>query len=293
MAPDGSPLVVVAHWPYIRRNLELSRRRPLARALDLLAMLQWEAGGEPVPLGRARMTSAEAGEILGQVVTAGVAGAMWNALADAERRSVVVRYRGAGRRAAAWSLRGDVEHWRGMPWTLGRRDVAGAVGACGCSTFWAVAARNPGQSVALRRQFGLSAEDHLRPPGLFPVDSRGNGPTRAATAQRPGRLPVDSRGNGTASAPLLLSSGDLLRDLSLEEREKLQLLAEGIGGPVVGEPLRQLARLAAQPWSREQLSAALRAAHDRRMPDGRRLGVPLLVAALPAILASPAVRGLA
>lgn len=269
--PPGDPLLVAAHWPYVRRQLELSRRRPLAQALDLLARLQWEGGGEPVPLGRRRLAACENPQA-GRPFTPGEAGAIWHALARAEHGGVVVRWRGSGRRPDAWSLRGDVEHWRAMPWILGARDVGRVIRACRSSTFCAVAARNPGQSVAPRREFWLSGADHLAPPGLLPVDSRDYGASRAATAQRPGTTPVDSRGYGRGAGGLSFPSEEpsVLR----EEDERVELLLRGIeratpgqrrgpnGRAVWGAPLRALAA-----------TAAMLTADEARRVAGRLAGV--------------------
>jgi hypothetical protein len=260
-APD--PMTVAAHWPYVRRNLQLARARPVARALDTLCELQYEAGGEPVPLGRARLTSAG--------LTAGEAGAVYNALVELERRRVVVRYRGAGRRPDAWSLRADLAHWRSMPWGAAGKTVGTALSRCACSTFRAVAARNPVQSVAPHRLFWLSVDDHLRPPGLFTVDSRGYGDSRAATAQRPGKTPVDSRGYSAAGGPSLLSSVEDIRLQRQDVDERVEsALREGVrrvcGGAGVwrrSDPERSLVELAVRLTYDQALACVERLATHR------------------------------
>src|SRR5579862_423750 len=156
--PD--PLAVVTHWPFVRRNLFLDRATATRLALDTLAELQFRATGEHVRLGRARLRSQ-------CQLTAGQAGAVYNALRELERRRVVVRLRDAGNRADAWSFRPDVRRWRAMPWRSSGRDVETAIERCICSTDRAFAARFPGHGVVGAPSFWLAAEDHLRPPGLF------------------------------------------------------------------------------------------------------------------------------
>lgn len=242
-----TPTPVVVHWPYVRRHLELSRMRPAAQVLDLLAELQHDAGGEGVRLPRSRLTGHELPT--GRKTSPGDAGAMYNALVALERRRVVNRARGSGRRADAWSIVGDLRHWQAMPWTLAARDVERAARACICVTFRPVAARIPGHSVGVDRQFWLSADDHLQRPGLFPVDMWHNGAKSDTTGRRPGPKPVDSRDYDGAGAPPYLSTGrTYVLPLPPEERERVAALVgaitENTGQPVFGAPLRKLEELA-------------------------------------------------
>jgi hypothetical protein len=229
MDTELAPIDVAMHWPYVRRNLHLERAEPIRRALGILSDLQCDAGGQPVRLGR-KVIVTHGARLMPEIIwTPGVAGAVYNALVDLERRNVVKRWRGrGGREADAWSLHGDLGHWRSMPWGTAGKTVGTAVRGCICSTFRAVAARNPGQSVAgsvQNAEFWLSVEDHTRPPGLLSVDSRGYGATRAATARPPGLLPVDSRGYGAELAPLtVLRERTVVLSLTSEERERFDRL---------------------------------------------------------------------
>lgn len=192
-----TPLQVANHWPFVVAQLHLERWETGRQALEAVAMLQNEHAGAAVPLGRKRFV--EAG------LTPGQAGALWRALTELEGRGVLVRQRGAGRRPDGWSLRADLSHWRGMPWKHSGRVVEDALVGCISRAQCAVAARMPGQSVAfprVTRNFHIAQCDHLPPPGLFPVDSRGNGETRAGTPQSRAWNPVDSRGNGGEIVPI-------------------------------------------------------------------------------------------
>ena len=66
----------------------------------------------------------------------------------------------------------------------------------------------------------------------------------------------------------------------------------GLGGPVMGRLVTELVAIARQPWTTAQIDAALRALDERRLPDGRRLGVPLRVAYLGEVLRSPGISAL-
>ena len=283
------PIPVVAHWPYVRRNLNLHRARVAARALDLLAELQADACGASVRLGRARLI--ETG------LTPGEAGAVYNALVDLERRRVVVRDRATGRRADAWSFHPGIRHWRAMPWTGAGKSVEIAITSCACSTFRAVAARNPGQGVAqlhLMPSFWLSVDDHLRPPGLFPVDSRGDGIFRAATARRPGETPVDSRGYGASpSAPLLFTEEESSSLLPLEEEdERIKTLRKVLPGLAWGKPANELVALAMRLTVDQ--SRAVAGMLERYLANSHaRPGVPQAVGLLHQFAAAPSVRAMA
>lgn len=287
LAPDPTP--VAAHWPYVARNLALARARPMATALGLIAEGHVDGGGRPVPLGRRALVE--------HGLTAGEAGAIYNALVILEGRRVVTRYHGSGRRPDAWSLRPDVRAWRAMPWASSGRSVEAAVTSCACSTYFGVAARSPGQSVALARQFWLSADDHLRPPGLLLVDSRGYAESRAATPHRPGQMPVDSRGYGAdlgATDERVLLTERLKVSLETdEERDRMDLLCQAVGSPIFGRVESALKELARKPYSDMQIAAAKAALDQKRMRDGGRPGIPLRAAMLAELLESPAVRALA
>lgn len=281
-------MAVATHWPFVRRNLTLARARPTRLALDALAELQFRATGELVRLGRARLRDELS-------LTPGEAGAVYNALVSLERRGVVTRLRDAGRRADAWGFRADVRRWRGMAWRSSGRDVERAVGSCVCSTNRAFAARTPGQGLTGAPHFWLAAEDHLRPPGLFLVDSRGKWPTRAATARRPGQMPVDSRGYGAGpSAPSFNSEKIRTSPYSegepASEGEGLSVLRRALPGRAWGEAERRLRALADRlsVGQAEELARML-ASYRSSLTPGQRPGVPMSVAALEEFAASPAV----
>lgn len=289
MTSPPPPLVVAAHWPFVRRHLELSRHRPMGIALDALAELQHDAGGEPVSLGRQRLLA------LGRVRTPGEATSVLDALAELRARRVLTSYPGRGRHPGAWSFRTDLQHWRAMPWTSCGRDVEAAICACACVVFRALASENPGQAIALASSIHLSVDDHLRPPGLFLVDSRRKRTASDASARRPGETLVDSRRKHPGDAGSVLSSGDLLRDLSLgdEERERFEAIRKGIGGQIWGRLRADVAELARRPYTPDQLAAALREVEAYRLPTGARPQAPMKVARLAEVLESPAIQALA
>jgi len=240
MTDSLAPIDIASHWPFVERSLGLDRWTVAKRILAALAMRQVRTDGAPVQLGRSSLV--EGG------MTPGEAGRASVVLAELERRRVVVRYPGRGRRAHAWSFGPEPMHWRPMPWRWSARAVQEAITGCVCRAGSAVAARCPSQSGALPRggpEFHLSDADHLWRPGLLPVDTRGNGGARAATAHHPGLFPVDTRGYGGVSAPPVLFVRD--RDLSLEE-ERVAPLVEVIERTtpgVWGRPRARLVKLAA------------------------------------------------
>ncbi|MDA8316495.1 MAG: hypothetical protein M0010_15200 [Actinomycetota bacterium] len=105
---------------------------------------------------------------------------------------------------------------------------------------------------------------------------------------------MDSRRKYRGPAPLVLSSGDLLRDLSLNdrERERFEQLRHGVGGQIWGRLLADLAELARRPYSPTQLEAALQELDRYRLPSGARPQAPMRVARLAELLESPAIRAL-
>ena len=218
-----APIDVAAHWPFIRRNLDLTGQRSMQRALGLLAVLQLEARGEPTQVGLARARSAG--------LTAGEAGRLRVVLRELERRGVAMRFPGPDRRGHAWSFRPEIGRWAAMPWIGSREGVARAVLACSCRAASADGARIPGQRITLPRggiEFRLSEADHLWRPGLLPVETRGN-------CEEPG--------------PLVLSVEEDSRLLHSEEEEgRFALLREAVlavtGRDVWGRPAAQLRELA-------------------------------------------------
>lgn len=290
MAPDLEPIDVARHWPFLRRHLHLERNIKTADVLSLVARLQVTAEGAPVELGAKRLAAL-------LEATAGEAGRLRVVLASLEERRVLYRQRARGSHPDAWSFFPDVAKWRRMPWRWSGREVEQAIGSCICRAGSAIPARIPGQSMLRLREepeFRLLDADHLWRPGLLPVETRGYGEGRAAMAKRTGKTPVETRDKLGPAAPPVLSSGDLYRDLSLnaETRERLERFMAGLGGPVMGRLVTELVAIARQPWTTAQIDAALRALDERRLPDGRRLGVPLRVAYLGEVLRSPGISAL-
>lgn len=232
-----APIDIARHFPFVARHLDLDRWPAAERILWTLAVRQVCAGGAPVQLGAKSLGAGG--------MTAGEAGRARTVLAELERRAVVGRLRGRGRRPDAWTFAAEPMHWRPMPWRWSAPAVQEAICGCVCRAAIAVAARRPGQSVAFPRgrpEFRLSDDDHLWRPGLLPVETRGFGDRRAATASHPGFFPVDTRGYGDDLGAPDCSSRD--RDLSLEE-ERVAPLVEVIKRTTAGVWGRPLARLTA------------------------------------------------
>jgi len=224
------PTLVLVHWPFVRRNLELSQSRAIGRALDLLARVQYDGEGEPAQLPRSRF--------VGAGFTPGEATAAGDALTELTHRRVVWRWRGSGRRADAWAIRGDVKQWRGMPWTRSARDVGTVVGACSCGGPCAVVAVPPGQSGSgpgKSGEFWLSEADHLRRPGLLPVDVRHYGAASATTAQRPGLSSVDNLGTSREAGGRSLFKEEP-KVLPCQEDEQVETLTRAIEAATPGQP---------------------------------------------------------
>lgn len=222
MDTDLAPIDVATHWPFLERMLLLERWESGRRAGAMLAQLQVDSGGDPVSMGRTR--------IAGSDLTAGEAGSVWRSLVELERRGVTARFRGRGRRPDAWTFRSDIAHWREMPWRFSGPGAEKAIDGCFCRAANAVAARNPGQRVALPRVkevFRISPHEHLFRPGLLPVDSRGFGEVRAATAISPAWDPVDTRGNGAKIEPIRASvnSVEELKVLHWQSEEHQEVVA--------------------------------------------------------------------
>ena len=124
VSPALTALDVAEHWPYLQRNLHLSRKPAMERALHLISEAQVSAGGQPARLGGRQIRSTG--------LTAGEAGNVWRSLRELEQRGALLEYPGRGSRAAAWSLVPDLAHWRGMPWRSSARDVERGILACDC-----------------------------------------------------------------------------------------------------------------------------------------------------------------
>jgi hypothetical protein len=190
MSPALSPLDVANHWPFVRDCLLLERKRPMNRALHLVADAQVVSDGMPATLGRSRIH--ESG------LSAGEAGRVSMVLRELQKRNVLVCREGAGRRPHAWSFNPDLRRWERMPWRVGPREVEQAILACSCRALHESAARLAGGSVGHMRnspEFRLLDNRPTLRPGLFPVDSRRLWLERAADGQSQARGPVETRGN--------------------------------------------------------------------------------------------------
>ncbi len=248
-----SPIHVANHWPFVDRHLSLERWETGRLALETVAQLQNDAGGEYVALGRKR---------LAETMTPGQAGAIWRALVELEDRGVLARRRGSGRRADSWGFRPELSQWRGIPWRYSGREVERVLCGCISRASCAVAARNPGQSVAFPRvkvEFRIAPQDHLLPPGLSSVDTRGFRATRAANAHGRACDPVDSRGYSAEIEPIRArdnSSRELIV-LNWDEEQRVRILKEA-GEARTGQPLQVPSR----PYRR--LTAFARRITDRQ-----------------------------
>lgn len=273
---DLHPDDVAGHWPFLDRALALDRWLAGRRALSILARLLAGSGGEPVPMPRGRLTA-------DFDLTAGEAGNLYRALLELERRDVVARYRGGGRRPDVWTLRAELARWRGLPWAIPAARAESAIRSCVCRADFAVAARFPGQSLALSRgdaEIALSEADHLPRPGLLSVDSRGYGESRAANAnghrERPGGArwsPVETRGYGEKAAapvlPLAYKRRDVDDDGVDQRRELLEAaIQSATGGHVYGQPWHRLDRIAEglSDDEAERVAAELATRRDVRSP---------------------------
>lgn len=224
MSPALTPFDVATHWPFIRDCLVLDRKRPMDRALHLVADAQVTSDGNPATLGRARIH--ESG------LTDGEAGRVTVILRELEKRRVLVCHPGRGRRPHAWSFQPDLRRWQAMPWRVGPKDVVNQILLCPCRAIRMEAARLRGGSVGHMRNSAeyriLDSRPTLR-PGLFPVDSRRFGTERAEDGSARAQEAVDSRDNGVGVEPGIrasfLSSNSLI--LSEAEEERFAVLKKG------------------------------------------------------------------
>lgn len=212
MDTNLTPIDVAQHLPFVDRYL--IRPAPvIRRALWLVAEGQVETDGEPCPV-RARGLSEGA--------SPGEAGRTSVVLNELEERGVLVRYRGRGSRPHLWSFRPRIEHWQGFHWGGAAGDVSEAIGGCFCRAVGDFVARFPGQSVVefrRRAKFELLSRDHIRPPGLFLVETRDKVSGRATKFSPPGLLPVETRDKSDDGPALSLLTEELEIPL-LSEEEK-------------------------------------------------------------------------
>ena len=286
MDTDLAPIDVALHWPFIRSHLLLERWPAAGRALDALAVQQLDANGRAVQFGTRFWT--EAGLTRGQI------GATTQALVELERRRVVARYSGRGRRGHSWTFVPSIRHWVAMPWSGRGRNVDDAVRSCACRAPRPVVAVIPGQPVALSRAsavFRLSSADHLQRPGLFPVEERDYGARRATTGQRPRISLVEPRDYGADPGSPYLLPGELT--FSVEgARERFDALLEAVEGKcgqtVYPTAFKMRARLAALAEQLDDRQAAAVLQLFEARPD--RMFVPKAVDVLADLSTDPAVR---
>ncbi len=203
-----APIDVANHWPFLRTYLLLDHWPAADLALGALAERQVENEGEAAAFGTRFWR--------GSGLTAGEAGRVTQSLAELERRGVVFRYAGIGRRPHAWSFAPSIRHWRDLSWSRPARQAERVIAACSCRAPCPFVARFPGQSVLLSRgtaQFRLSEASHLRRPGLLsvdnPVDSRDKRARRATNGQPRAWEPVETRDKWAAEPSPYLSSREL------------------------------------------------------------------------------------
>jgi len=196
METSLAPVDVANHWPYLREQLLLERWPSARVALDAVAVRQAEGGGSPATFGSRFW--------LDSGMTKGQASRVTQTLVELERRRVLSRHRGAGRRPHAWSFVPSVRHWVAMPWVYSGRDAERAISLCACTAACPVVPRLPGQGTALSRgkdAIRLPEKFHLLRPGVFPVDTRDYGASRGTTGRRPALQLVDTRDYGAADGP--------------------------------------------------------------------------------------------
>ncbi|MGA2835486.1 MAG: hypothetical protein ABSF84_02705 [Acidimicrobiales bacterium] len=237
------PIDIALHWPFLRTQLLFERRPAYVRALDVLAGLQADSGGQPVRIGTRRWR--EAG------LTGGEIGRSTTALRDLQELGVVHRDKGSGARAHSWTFQPTVRNWRSMPWVSSGRDAHRVIEGCIYRAACPGIARFPGQSVAGsrgNRHFRLSAEMHLHPPGLLPVETRDPVASRAIPWHGRAYEPVETRDPVAASRSLYLSPRELTFSIEGSE-QRFAVLTKAIeartGQPLYGyKPIARVKALA-------------------------------------------------
>ncbi len=176
-----TPADLALSWPVLAEHLALERWKAAKRMLGIVADLQAQHEGDPVPLGLGRLT--EAG------LTPGEAGhARARVLPELVERGCLDHIPTRARnRPDLWSLRAPLRFW-GLHFALG---VAEAERSCRAQL--SSVARFPGQSVAGMAEMAESGGPAARRPGLLPRETRDRRQRRATDANRPGLSRANSR----------------------------------------------------------------------------------------------------
>ena len=302
MDPRFANYAIASHWPYLDAHLEITRSPAVRRALWLLAQLTVDIDGSPVLLGRARLRE------LG--ITPGEAEHVLSTLADAERRRAVVRHPGSGRRPAAWSFRGPLEHWRGFLWrAVGARTLSDTVLGCARSRFCEgrcdFASEMPGQKGYRSAQIILGTPSHLFPSGQTLVDFRRKVASPDAKSRRPVDFvpgdPVDFRHNADLLAPTTpssLVSSIEETSVSLDRQHRIDALQRAFraaGGGEIFTASRRYPELVALAGALTDAQCAVVAREVARANDQRehKWKAPLLLDHARALAKAPAVAMLA
>ena len=308
MDPRHAPFVIASHWPYLDRQLELSRSPALRRALRLLAERQVVAEGEPVLLGRARLRELD--------FTAGEAQRVAALFRELEAKRVLSSRPGRGSAPAAWSFLGDLSHWRGLPWRTSPRSASAVVFGCAtsriCGAPLAFVDRFPDQRGRGSPAILLAPADHLHRPGLLPVDSLHNGESRSTNASPRHGSPVETH-QQTEELDGALSYSSFTTDrranylgktatshLSVSEEQrlaKLQAALRAAGGDAIWERTRHFPALVELTGYNDAqvdlLASIVRDGNRGRALDHRMKPPKLLELAQRAVATSPAFAALA
>jgi hypothetical protein len=300
MDPRFAPFVIASHWPYLDRVLELERTPARRRALQLLAELQVDAGGDPVRLGRSRLR--------GLGLSPGEADHVTATLRELASRRVVECLPGRGSSPSAWSFRGDLAHWRGLPWRTSARSASSVVFSCArsriCEGPPAFVRDSPGQGLRGSPAILLGSAAHLYRSGETLVDiTSSRGASRANAAFRAWG-PVDIQRKTSPSTPLSPFSESSIEDsLYLESEERQQILSvlqgafRASGGDVIFPRSKRWAELLELVGElnldqARAIAAELGALNARRDPR-LRLQAPLLLTKARELTRAPLVLALA
>jgi hypothetical protein len=284
MDPRLAPFVIASHWPYLDRVLELERTPARRRALQLLAELQVDAGGDPVRLGRARLR--ELGFSPGEAVHVSAT------LRELALRRVVERLEGRGSSPSAWSFRGDLEHWRGLAWRTSARSAANVVFSCArsrvCEGPLAFVNDSPVQRLRGSPAVLLGSAAHLYRSGETLVDSIHNGAASFTNARFRAWPPVDILHKSTpARPPTPIPNPSIEGSIYLESEDSQQILSilqgafRSSGGDVIFPGSKRWPELlelvgALNVDQADAIAAELGSLNARREPR-LRLRAPLLL----------------
>lgn len=263
---DLTAFEVASHWPLLLGHLHQQRARAACRVLTVLARRQFEIGGEAPLLSR--------GVLVAGGMTAGEASRASVVLRQLERGRAVVRFPGTGRRGDRWALTPAVRDWRGLPWRWSARVAHQAVAQCICRASFGVAARSPGQSVALPREDAENgwcpAVEHSLTRELSRASARLSRSPRG-NAEATWENVACSRGNAEDPGALYLSSDVLRTSCADDDDESTRILRAAIGratggGTLRGAPERDLRVFCSSLSPAEATALAARADPTWRSP---------------------------